>query len=75
MPFLNKQLKANSLFVTFTGIIESGVISNCQSLKISYLISAGPDWIKISGKRSGLSQVAATNGEKIVWNLPFEISF
>jgi hypothetical protein len=38
---------------------------------LTYLVTAGPDWKKVAGRKSGSSQVAASDGQKIVWNLPF----
>jgi len=47
------------------------VIQNCQALTVFYSFSTGPDWIKVSGEKAGVSQIAGTDGSKIVWNLPF----
>ena len=35
----------------------------------------GSDWAKISGEKNYISQIAASNGKEIIWDLPFEISF
>jgi hypothetical protein len=71
LHFETKQIKNDTLFVTFSGVIEAGVVQNCQQLTLKYLITAGPDWNVISGKETGISQIAGINGDKIVWNLPF----
>jgi len=36
-----------------------------------YSISGGSDWNLISGQKNGVSQIASSNGDKIVWNIPF----
>jgi hypothetical protein len=35
----------------------------------------GADWLKVAGNKTFISQIAASNGKEITWNLPFEISF
>jgi hypothetical protein len=43
-------LKNDSLFVTFSGMIEGGVIQNYQQLTLQYVFATGPDWKIVSGK-------------------------
>jgi B9 domain-containing protein 1 len=68
-------MKKDSLFVTFSGIIESGVLDNFKSLSLSFSIVAGSDWKRMAGERAGQTQIGSCKDEKIVWNYPFEIAF
>ena len=68
-------LKKESLFVSFSGILKSGFCPEDDSLTALGSIVYGPDWEKVSGDKSFVSQIASSNGKEIVWNIPFEISF
>jgi hypothetical protein len=68
-------LKKEALFVTFTGMVETGFFQEENALTAFCNIMHGPDWVKAAGKKSYISQIAASNGQEITWNLPFEISF
>jgi hypothetical protein len=43
-----------------------------------FIIQAGENWTVINGEKTGISQVASAYSggtSKIVWNMPFEITY
>ena len=64
-------LKKDSLFVTFNGVIEKGFLPEDDALTAFCVVMHGRDWLKVSGEKSFVSQIAASNGKDITWNLPF----
>lgn len=64
-------LKKEALFVTFTGMIETGFFQEENALTAFCNIMHGPDWVKAAGKKSYISQIASSNGQEIFWNMPF----
>ena len=40
-----------------------------------YLISAGPDWKRVCGKKEGSTQIATRKNDEIIWNYPIDITF
>ena len=68
-------LKKETLYVTFSGTLTSGFCPEDDSLTAFCSIVHGSDWVKVSGEKTFISQVASSNGKEIVWDLPFEISF
>lgn len=70
-----RMLRKEALFVTFTGTLERGVFQEDDSLTAFCSLVYSADWVRVNGDKNFISQVAASNGQEIVWNLPFEISF
>ncbi len=64
-------LERNSLYVTFTGVLKSGLIPEEDSLAAFCSIAHGSDWIQIAGNNEYATQIAYSNGNEIVWDLPF----
>jgi hypothetical protein len=64
-------LKKPVLYVTFTGILRTGFIPEDDSLTAFCTIMHGPDWVKVAGEKNVISQIAASNGKEITWNIPF----
>jgi hypothetical protein len=75
VSLIPRMIKKEALFVTFTGLIETGVFQEDDSLTAFCSIVHGPDWIRINGEKNFISQIASSNGREITWNIPFEISF
>jgi hypothetical protein len=75
LALIPRMLRKEALFVTFTGTIERGVFQEDESLTAFCSIVHGVDWTRLNGEKNFISQVAASDGQEIVWNLPFEISF
>ena len=74
MALIPRMLRKEALFVTFTGTLERGNFQEDDSLSAFCSIVHGVDWTRINGQKNFISQIAASNGQEIVWNLPFEIS-
>ena len=47
-----------SLSVKLNGIIRSGYFKEFQTLSVFYTIVAGPNWERVSGQVSGVSQMS-----------------
>jgi hypothetical protein len=75
LALIPRMLRKEALFVTFTGTLDRGEFQEDDSLTAFCSIVHGSDWARINGEKNFISQVAASNGRQIVWNLPFEISF
>ena len=66
------------LYVTFAGVIQSGLVHGEDALSLMYVVEAGPHWKLISGAKTGISQIGSNySGESrsIVWNMPFELTY
>ena len=66
------------IYVTFTGVIESGIVNDEESLSLMFIIEAAGHWKVINGEKTGISQVASSysgGNKRIVWNMPFEITY
>lgn len=68
-------IKKDSLYVHFSGLIESGKFDQFRSLYLYYTIATGPDWKKLNGNSKGFTQIGSCDDEKIVWNFPFEATY
>lgn len=66
-----RMIKKEALFVTFTGVIETGIFQEDDSLTAFCSIMHGVDWLMLNGEKNFTSQVASSNGKEITWNLPF----
>lgn len=75
VSLIPRMLKKEALFVTFTGLVEKGSFQEDDSLTAFCTLMHGPDWQRVHGEKSFISQVASSNGKEITWNLPFEVSF
>ena len=61
--------------VTYRGLIESGDININNALTVLYSAVCSENWKLSHGQKSGISQNASHNGNQIVWNFPFEMTF
>ena len=64
-------IKKDSLYISFSGTLKSGFCPEDDSLTAFGSIIYGSDWERISGEKSFISQIAASNGKEIVWDIPF----
>jgi len=42
---------------------------------VFYTITSGPNWKKVSGQHSGMSQMSYSSEGEIVWNFPIEVVY
>ncbi len=40
-----------------------------------YLVSAGSDWKRMNGNQKGFTQIGCCDDKKIIWNLPFDLTY
>lgn len=71
LNFVPKLKKKEAMFVTYSGIFESGAFNFSHSLTLLYTTVTSPHWKVACGQKSGISQNATHNGKQIVWNFPF----
>jgi B9 domain-containing protein 1 len=65
--------------VMISGQIESGRVLGYDSLSCEYFFETGPDWTRIDGLATGITQTAFRGGggasKEAVWGMPMEIAF
>ena len=68
-------------YVTISGQINFGEFIDHDGLAVKYDFVAGPDWNIAGGDKSGQGQHAfkssygSVHAQRIVWNLPFEVTY
>lgn len=73
-----KSLPANFFYVSVSGVVESGEISNEVYLQCKFELVTGSDWEIVTGQTSGCSQRATTasnSKNNLVWNFPFDVTY
>jgi len=65
--------------VAVTGQIESGRALGYDSLNAEYFFEAGPDWTRVDGIATGITQSAFRGGggssREAVWGMPLDVSY
>lgn len=70
-PRQSDSKKSSSFHLLVHGQIDSGTNMPAQRLYCRYALSYGSDWTNV-GMASGLTQIAHSRNNKVIWNFPVE---
>ena len=71
-------LPSTFMYVSISGIVNSGMFKESAFVRLDYEIVSGKDWDLVEGYKKGHSQGATMNyllGDKVTWNLPFNVMY